>query len=455
MTVVTLDRLTEPHRTVIPCSEYGPINVAPEDVIGHDGRLALAPGVLNHHVRVDFKDGQLRLSAKGVIGLMPLTDRIAIQVRPRFPLRSLTQMVTVAGYAPAVLSALREYRSTDQWSDWLLDVMTDALLDVMDTIALNGFLRTYHRRTEDGSYPHGRIDTTATMLRFAARGINHRAQYSWFERTIDNPPNRCLKSAVSLLHSRYINAPRHKGVRGRVARLAEALRLLEHVTLENHPASLDDPQVRGESPIPETRSYYRSALDLAVAILTRRGISLDVLTGDLTMPTLLVKTEDLFEEFVRVSLRAALAAHPNLAVLDGNQEPGRLRLYEELPDATSQVLPDHEVPTTSGEPPYAEPDVVFRMDDGTHPVIADVKYTNVKNLAARSEVEQIVLYGLRYRAPVVMTIHPRRAGAKKGLHMAGRIGSVVVAQYRIDLGANDLEAEMEEMGAKISELIAL
>ncbi|MFJ8310243.1 MULTISPECIES: hypothetical protein [unclassified Streptomyces] len=405
-------------------------------------------------MRVDFKDGELRLAAKGITGLMPLTNRIAIQVRPRFPVRSLTHMVTVAGFAPAVLPALREYKPTDQWNDWLLDVMADGLLSALDTIALNGFLRTYHRRTEDGSYPHGRIGTTATMLRFAARGMNHRAQYSWFERTIDNPPNRCLKSAVSFLHSRYMNAPRHKGVRGRVARLGEALRILEHVTLESHPISLNDPQVRAEAPIPETRSYYRSALDLAVAILNRRGISLDARTGDLTMPTLLVKTEDLFEQFVRVSLQAALADHPNLAVLDGNRDPGRLPLYEDLPDAARQVLPDHEVPTKNGEPPYAEPDIVFRMDDRTHPMVADVKYTNVKNLADRSEVEQIVLYGIRYRSPVVMTIHPRRADAKKGLHVVGRIGSVVVAQYRVDLGANDLEAEMAEMATKISELIA-
>lgn len=454
MTVTPLARPTAPDRDPIPCKEYGLIDVDPSDVIGPDGRLALTPGVLNRYVRADFKDNELRLMAKGVTGLIPLTDRLTIQVQPRFPLRNLTHMVSVCGYAPTVLPALREYKPTDQWSDWLLDVLADALLAAFDTITLNGLLRTYHRRTETGSYPHGRIDTTATVLRYASRGINHRAQYSWFERTIDNAPNRCLKSAMAFLHGRYVHAERHSGVRERVARLGEAMRVLEDVTLEPRPFSLDDPQVRGTLPLPETRSYYRPALELAVAILTRRGISLDARTGTVSMPSLLVKTEDLFEEFVRLSLTEALADHPNLSVLDGNKDPGRVALYEEMSDAERLPFPEHEVPSVRANAPDANPDVVFRMDDGTHPVIADVKYTEVRDYADRSEVEQVMLYAVRYRCPVALTIHPRRGGAKKGLHIVGRIGSIVVGHYRVDLGAEDLEAEMEEMAERISDLIA-
>lgn len=456
MTVTPLPQPTEVENKPIPCREYGPIPVDPSSVLGPDGRLALVPGVLNKYVRADFKDNELRLSAKGVTGLIPLTDRLTIQVRPRFPLRNLTHMVSVCGYVPTFLPALREYTSTDQWTEWLLDVMADALLAAFDTIALNGLLRTYRRRTENGSYPHGRINTTASMLQYASRGINHRVEYSWFERTIDNAPNRCLKSAVALLHGRYVHAERHGGVRERVARLGEAMRVLEHVTLEElRPFSLDDPQVRGTVPLPESRAYYRPALELAVAILTRRGISLDAHTGNVSVPTLLVKTEDLFEEFVRLSLTEEMADHPNLSVLDGNKEPGRAVLYEDMADEERAALfPSHEVPSANASTPDANPDVVFRLDDGSHPVIADVKYTEVKDYADRSEVEQVMLYAVRYRSPVALTIHPRRAGAKKGLHIVGRIGSIVVGQYRVDLGAEDLEAEMKEMATRISDLVA-
>lgn len=324
MTATPLARQPEDDSKPIPCKEYGPIPVNPSDVLGPDGRLALVPGVLNKYVSADFKDSELRLSAKGVTGLIPLTDRLTIQVRPRFPLRNLTHMVSVCGYAPTVLPALREYTSTDQWADWLLDVMADVLLAAFDTIALNGLLRTYHRRTEAGSYPHGRINTTASMLRYASQGINHKAEYSWFERTIDNAPNRCLKSAVAF-------PPRPLRPRGAPGLCRGAGRRRGHAgpgardARRSAAANLDDPQVRGMMPLPESRAYYRPALELAVAILTRRGISLDARTGKVSMPTLLVKTEDLFEEFVRLSLAEAMANHPNPSVLDGKQGPGPRR----------------------------------------------------------------------------------------------------------------------------------
>lgn len=454
MTLFPLMRPTAPDREVIPAKEYGLIDVAPADVLGSDGRLILTPGVLNKYVKADFKDNGLRLTARGVTGLIPLTDRLTVQVRPRFPLHNLTHMVSVCGYTPTVLPALlRDYKATDQFSDWMLDVMADALLVAFDTIRLNGLLRTYHRRTDDGSYPHGRINTTATILRHASRGINHRAEYSWFERTIDNAPNRCLKSAAAALHRRYLHAERRSGVRERVARLGEVLRVLQDVTPESRPFSLDDPVVRGTIPLPETRAYYQPALELAVAVLTPNGISLDAPTGPVRMQSLLVKTEDLFEEFVRLSLQKSLSNLPDVAVLDGNKDPGRLPLYEGVSDSERELLPAHEVPTVKGRAPEVNPDVVFRLEDGTHPLVADVKYTEVKDFADRSEVEQVVLYGVRYRSPVAITIHPRYGGAKKGLHVAGRIGSILVAQYRVDLGAEDLEAEMDEMAVRISELI--
>ncbi|MEV8238330.1 hypothetical protein AB0P23_24050 [Rhodococcus sp. NPDC077669] len=452
MTIPTSIEPSARGRKVLTAQEYGPIDVDPGDVIGPDGRLALTPGVLGKYVRADFKNNELRLSAMGVTGLIPLTDRLTVQVRPRFPLRNLTYMVSVCGYTPTVLSALREYTSTDQFDDWMLDVMADALIAAFETITLNGLLRTYHRRTEVSSYPHGRIDTTATLLRLASRGINHLAQYSWFERTIDNPPNRCLKSAMTMLHRRYLRHDRHRGSRARIAKLGEALRVLHTVTLEPQPFSLDDQQVRGTLPLPETRNYYRPALELAIAILTGRGISLDASTGTISMQSLLVKTEDLFEEFVRLSLQRSLAERPGLFVLDGNNAPGKLPLYEDLSPAERALLPDHAMPQ-GGKAPEANPDIVFRLEDGSHPVVFDVKYTEVHSYTPRSEMEQVLLYGLRYRSPVALTIHPLRSGTP-GLHIAGRIGTVIVAQYRVDLAAQELDAEMEKMALCIAEFIS-
>ena len=439
-------------RRIVSCREYGRIEVEPNQVLAPDGRLRLAAGVLNKYVRADFNDSGVQLWAKGVVGLFPLTDDIALQVRPRFPLRNLTHMVNACGRAPTVLSALREYLPTQQSSDWLLDVLADSLLAGLETIAANGLLRTYVIRTEVSAYPHGRIDTTATVLSQTSRGIDHRAQYSWFERTVDNPPNRCLKGAVAFLYMRYLHAPRRSGVRVRIARLGDAMRMLKNVATEKHPNSVNDPQVRGARLLPVSRAYYRPALDLAVVVLTGRAVNLDEYGLGIRLPSLLVNTEDLFEDYVRLSLQRAFGGDPQLTVLDGSRDPGVLSLYEEVSEERRQDLPDH-VSLLDGSAATAEPDIVLRMN-GAHPLVADVKYTNVRWHADRSEVEQVVLYGLRYNSPVVMTVHPKRADSTKGLHLSGHIGSLIVMQYRVDLGAEDLEAEMFEMAESLRVLIA-
>jgi 5-methylcytosine-specific restriction enzyme subunit McrC len=162
----------------------------------------------------------------------------------------------------------------------------------------------------------------------------------------------------------------------------------------------------------------------------------------------------LFEEFVRLSLQASFSGDPNIAILDGNKGEGHLPLY--VPHTATDLagMPPHETVTVSGQEPRAEPDVVCRRPDGSHPLVADVKYTNVKGLTDRSEIEQVVLYGVRYQSPIVMTIHPKRDDARRGLHVAGRIGSMLVTQYRVDLGNSDLDAEMRLFTDDLRTLLA-
>lgn len=447
--------LVAPGRTLVSCEEYTEIEVESQHVLRGDGTLRLTDEVLNRYVMTDFKDGRLRLLARGVSGIFALTDEVSVQVRPRFPVTNLTHMVSVCGYVPTALAALRPYRVTDHWQDWMLDVVTDAVLIAVETIEERGLLRTYRRRTDSSSYPHGRIEMTETINRFASRGIDHMAAYSWFEKTPDTPANRCLKAAVAFLHQQYRHRQLTGEVRTRIARLGNALRLLEEVSDDRRRKCLDDPVVRGTVPLPEARMYYRPALDLAAAVLSGRGLDLDLdpASGSVTAGSLLVKTEDLFESFVRLSLQRALADHPELSVLDGNVSPGRRPLYEAVAEAERQSLPAHTGVGT-GNDPHVTPDVLFTRTDGSVPLVADAKYTHVTRYAARGELEQVMVYGVRYSSPVALTIHPRGSDAAGGLVVCGRIGGVLVAQYRVDLAADDLDAEMATMATSLIDLIA-
>lgn len=450
---MSVAHLTAPERTLLRCREYGEIDVPLERLLQADGALRVAEKVLDQYVTADFKGGRIRLRAKGISGIFALTDDITVQVRPRFPLSNLTHMVSVCGYVPTVLAALREYRVTDHWQDWILDVLTDALLIAVESIEERGLLRTYRRRTDSSSFPHGRIEMTATVNRFASRGIKHKAGYSWFEKTADNAANRCLKAAVELLHHRCRTRHLSGDVRTRITRLGNMLRLFEEVADDRHGKCLDDPVVRGTAPLPESRLYYRPALDLATAVIRRQGLDLDSPTGSVSAGSLLVKTEDLFESFVRLSLQRTFTNHPEFSVLDGNIEPGRRPLYKELRSEEKESLPDHAAIAT-GNVPTATPDILVSRPDGSVPLVADVKYTEVTRYAERDELEQVMLYGVRYASRIAMTIHPRRKNADGGLVIAGRIGGVLVAQYRVDLAVSDLDAEMAAMSDSLADLVA-
>lgn len=445
--------LNAPGRTFVRCAEYGRIEVMPEKVLRADGTLRIPDDVLNQYVTADFKGGQLCVTARGVSGLFALTEDVTVQVRPRFPLTNLTHMVSVCGYVPTALAALRDYRITDRWQDWMLDVVTDALLIAVDVIEEQGLLRTYFRRTDSSSFPHGRIETAATANRFAARRINHKATFSWFEKTIDNGANRCIKMAAVLLHGRYRSRTASGDVRLRVARLGNVLRLFEEVSEDRYHRCLDDPLVRGAATLPEARHYYRSALDLAAAVLIGHGLDLDAVTGAVSAASLLVRTENLFEKFVRISLQRAFSDHPELTVIDGNLAAGRRKLYTPLSPGEAESLPEHQ-PVAAGTAPSATPDFLLARTDGTVPIVADVKYTSVTHHADRRELEQVMLYGVRYESQVVLTVHPRLRNVDGGLVIAGRIGGVLVAQYRVDLAAADLDAEMATMAESLSNLIA-
>ena len=56
--------------------------------------------------------------------------------------------------------------------------------------------------------------------------------------------------------------------------------------------------------------------------------------------------------------------------------------------------------------------------------------------------------------PALRLDHPRRHNADGGLVVSGTIGDVLVAQYRVDLAADDLDAEMVAMAQSLEALIA-
>lgn len=446
---------------VYSCEEYQHVDVDPGALMGSNHELVLDSEVDGKDAfSVYFVEGKMRLQASSLVGVIPLNDQVVLKVKPRVPIANLTRMVIETGHPTVALAAFREYRGHGTADDWAMDLYASALLDRVDEIIDRGLYRTYVRREGEGSFPRGRIDFNRTSARFAGRGIPYKLAYHWHERSIDSPVNRALKMAMLRIHAHLTRDPSKpaKGYKAKINRLSGQLAVFEDVLEDIDCRFLDDPEVLGFQPLPDPRYYYRSALDIALLILREQGLALEIGGNDVRLASLLIDTNKLFESFVRVSLQKQSQERGWYAeVLDGNKE-GYIPLYD-VPDAPPAPLGVPMTAVAQTESADAKPDVVFRLPDGTYSLVAEVKNTvhgkhgkAQDSLPERSEVNQAVTYALRYGLDRALLIHPWVKGTR-GLVYVGRLGSVDVFDYRVDLSTEDLDVPIAQMADVIERLM--
>jgi 5-methylcytosine-specific restriction enzyme subunit McrC len=178
----------------------------------------------------------------------------------------------------------------------------------------------------------------------------------------------------------------------------------------------------------EAEPLYGRALRLAQMIIGSRGVKLLPGGTEVSLASLLVDMEDVFERYVRRVLSVGLA---DCTVLNGNEE-GAKPLYDDR------------------SAPPVNPDAVVRRS-GHGDLIVEVKY---KALETRSDIEQVLTYSMSYRAPAVVLVLPAQAATDKGLENVGTVNGVRVCRYRFDLSAHDLAVEEHLFVTAVAALVA-
>lgn len=375
------------------------------------------------------KDG-LVFQAGGYIGLIPINDRVVLDVRPRVPLKNLIRMMRIAEDTPFALdSFLSYYNSRQQRVPSMIDLFADSLISATKEIELNGLHREYLERHNDTSFPRGRILMGESMRRHLARGVRYRAKVSWYEPSVDTAPNRCLKYALWHLANHYRSISQSN--RQRLRKLEDTYYLFAGVQLDKSLEFLKATTVKNPETLPAIRAYYRPALYLAQLLIRHHGISFINRKGRIVMPSLLINLKRAFENYLRNALQLRLRElESDVRVLDGNLSGT---------DGGGKPLFDG----SSG--PNATPDIVIRRTESDanlpeYPVIADTKYKDFK-VPTRSDIEQAVTYAASYRTPSVVIIHPRVEQSVHGLRLLGRIEPFAVYDYAFDLAARNPNLE--------------
>lgn len=427
---------TSGHRTY-PVEEWGFVEVPTGDLLQGE-RLSVYPSVIDGgYFTLRPRHGSLMLQACGYIGIIPLSERVTIEVTPRVPLSNLSRVLRIAEHAPeAIENTARLYEREPDMYPSLVDLYAQTLAGYVNDIAAHGLLREYEQRQEVTSFPRGRILISETISSLRPKGIRHRLATSWFQRNVDNSSNRCIKYAIWFLarHRRDVLGDEYtKQARLIRQALNRAYRVFDGVELDLQRGFMSDSTVLGRRPMPAVRAYYRPTVDLCLAIIRQQAVSLDRETGDLGLPSLIVDMSAAFEHYLRNVLSNAAAEEQwPVEVLDGNRG---------APSGGAKAL------FHTGADTMATPDVVVASDAGTertYPLIVEVKYKPSDRSLSRDDLNQAISYGASYRCPHVVLVRPRGSFADSttiGMRQLGTVEHVSLHQYVYDLGADDVVAE--------------
>lgn len=431
---------------VVNVDEFGWAEVAAGELLVQ-GRLEVYPwSDGNDFFTLRVTSRKMEIQARGWVGIIPLNDSLTLNVKPRVEVAgNLSHLMEVSKASPRYLTeAIRRYDQSEQIYPPLVRLYADALTTAVERILDQGFFKEYQRRQAMTSMPHGRVLMGPTIQRSIGRGRRHEAAISWHQRTIDNPVNQCIRFAVYRLaaYSRRFADVLSAADRRVIARqLNRCDQLLSGIELDLDQQFLSHALVTGAASLPALRQYYRPALDLSLAIISGSGVSMESTGGGIELPSLLISMDAVFESYLRNVLRGGFVDRDLPAeVLDGNRPPGERELLDSGPAKIS-----------------ARPDVVIATGPRSAaaiPIVLDAKYKPARERPKRGDLEQVITYGVSYRASHIVVLQPHDPrGLSPGLHRIGSLIGMRIWMYVYDLGADNIAAEERRLVDAIAALL--
>jgi 5-methylcytosine-specific restriction enzyme subunit McrC len=178
------------------------------------------------------------------------------------------------------------------------------------------------------------------------------------------------------------------------------------------------------------RDYYRGALTVYAVLLGYTQVGFAYNARGSEMPSFLFCLDDIFEAFVRNTLREGLRAE-KLSVVDGNKKDHQRPLFTD----------NKQFPT--------KPDTIIRRGKDTR-AIGEVKY---KPKIEEEDRYQVISHVVAARAPVGIWISPALSEDRSGMEYVGAIATgAKFYHYRLNIAA-DLDVASKDMVSAISKLV--
>ena len=373
---------------------------------------------------VELKDvlNGVNVRTLGLIGYLPLTSEIVLNLRPKFPLNNLWRMLAIADESyDRVLPVLRSYERTNASAPHQL--LARGFCHYLRAIMDRGLARGYYREPYTGFYKP-KVEFGGTVSRHLSRGDDLTISGDVFTFSANLKVNAVLKSACLAFLRLVPRNPKWLLERKLLLEALNALHRVPSAGMRFGDEVLSDMAPRW------VREHYRGALSVYAMLLgyTRIGFGYDARGSE--MPSFLFSLENIFESYIRNVFREALR-EKKIAVLDGNKPSHYGRLF----------LDNNRFPT--------KPDLIFRRKK----VVIGLGEVKYKPEIKEDDRYQVLSHVLAAQCKVGVWISPAATGQSSSLAYVGSIATgAKFYHYLLDI-SGDLDTASAEMVERVTALL--
>jgi 5-methylcytosine-specific restriction enzyme subunit McrC len=417
-------------RTVYSCKEFEPVEL-PLDQLVVDGELQVYDSVQGKgYFDIDYRGGRMVLAPKSYVGLIPINDRVALHVIPRFPIANLLYILQKADAVARYVSGhSRSYGIASAHGADPIGIFASRFLESLTTIRTRGLLRRYESRERDDDF-RGEIMMSQTVSRHLSQGRRYRQVRRVHELTFDLPENRLLKSALFKIASYCSQSGdiKYRKLRESADRLYPLMDNVSHDV--PGPATLTYLLPRFIRRLPFEHREYGFALWLAYLIETRQGVALDK-AGPISFDTFVVNLADVFESYLRAVISERITAlMPGVFTRNGNITRPKLFVQGEV----YEVRPD-----------------IYLQRNGKNLAVIDAKY---KEKLRADDRQEVITFCEALQSKIAILVVPSADG-KNDVRMLGVTRSnIALFVATIDIGAADMELVEKEFVGKVAAVVA-
>lgn len=409
---------------IIEAIERQAVAIPIKDMIGADGSFDFISEIKNKgYFDLDYRKDEIILVAGNFIGQIPLTDKLAIHVHPKFSIANLARMIGIANHPIRCLDFFRrKYTLEPVASESLLEAMARSLLVSLRELSVEGIYKEYKPVNRRLSSLQGRIDIPSFIRTSLPRAQCSVIQCNYYEFSSDTLFNRLIKRAIHTIGGLLV--VQEKVDTSVIRELAYFADSFDSVTLDNSRDLVERVKLQLlKNHIPDLRRYYLDVLDVCCIIIDGNGIELRGNEGANTLHSLVVNLEDAFEQYIREVLRGRfLSENREIPILDGNT------------DGMSTLFFD-------GSTIPVKPDLIVGPKESAH-VIGDVKY---KTKLAENDRYQLISHSLSYGVKTAFVVSPalnRKDVGPVAVGSISRTDPIKIYHYRFDLESENIhEAE--------------